>query len=312
MMMSSKEERTTESADKGEKEHNDKRKCKWRECCNPERVDCDGYCEYHHASPGTDAQSQRDRQRSSRDRKRPSASPSDDGHGLSHSHSSLPDSAIATAIENIKDSDMSDEPSSTVSRGNDATSSSAADGLCPKCTVCKKRLARRNCLKQACIKCCDDPNCEPHREAREVLQKQQSILDGTDGITRAAAKKRASKVAPGMFFDSDIHYFGETVVVWDIKEFMKNQKWREDAMRRSRNRNERGTVESIDAAGGGGNMKRRRNNEKEEEMAWPGMAGSARSEKQSEWFRKKKNTKPLSRRRRFKAICDELYQKSLA
>ena len=135
-MMSSKEERTTESADKGEKEHNDKRKCKWRECCNPERVDCDGYCEYHrNASPGTDAQSQRDRQRSSRDRKRPSASPSDDG---------LPGSAIATAIENIKDSDVSDEPSSTVSRGNDATSSSAADGLCPKCTVCKKRLARRS------------------------------------------------------------------------------------------------------------------------------------------------------------------------
>ena len=49
-----------------------------------------------------------------------------------------------------------------------------------------------------------------------------------------ATQKRNSKVAKGAFKDSNIQYFGETVVIWNIREFMSVTKWREDAVRRSK------------------------------------------------------------------------------
>lgn len=91
-----------------------------------------------------------------------------------------------------------------------------------------------DCLQSACIQCCTDPTCEPHREARETLRKTQSILNGTDAITRMATAKRHSKVAKGAFKDANIQYFGETVVIWNVREFMSVTKWREDAVRRSK------------------------------------------------------------------------------
>ena len=87
------------------------------------------------------------------------------------------------------------------------------------------------------MKCCNDPTCEPHREARAELSKKQAILDGTDYITRTANAKRASKVAPGSFYDTNISYFGETVVIWNVHDFMKNDKWRDDAIRKSARNN---------------------------------------------------------------------------
>mmetsp|Transcript_35472 Transcript_35472/g.62265 ORF Transcript_35472/g.62265 Transcript_35472/m.62265 type:complete len:206 (-) Transcript_35472:232-849(-) len=197
------------------------------------------------------------------------------------------------------DSDARDS-SSAVSQSNNGIDDTSSDVECPKCKVCKKRLGRRNCLHQACVKCCTSPTCEPHREARSVLKKKESILDGTDWITRTAAKKRSSKVARGVFFDSDIQYFGETVVIWDVNEFMEVPKWREDAMRRSRNRKDgNGHLDLSVSVAGGGKKRRRR---EEESVAVAVAAGN------KEGNGKKKT---VSRKKRFKNICDELYQKSL-
>jgi len=201
------------------------------------------------------------------------------------------------------DSDARDS-SSAVSQSNNGIDDTSSDVECPKCKVCKKRLGRRNCLHQACVKCCTSPTCEPHREARSVLKKKESILDGTDWITRTAAKKRSSKVARGVFFDSDIQYFGETVVIWDVNEFMEVPKWREDAMRRRSRNNKKddGRVELGVAVGG---KKRRR---KEGNGVCVAVA-AGKKEEEEEGNRKKK---PLSQKKRFKNICDELYQKSLS
>mmetsp|Transcript_42384 Transcript_42384/g.90183 ORF Transcript_42384/g.90183 Transcript_42384/m.90183 type:complete len:222 (-) Transcript_42384:531-1196(-) len=211
-------------------------------------------------------------------------------------------------MEGNKDSDDSyareNSSSSPVSQGvnnnnggNDGASSDAeCSGPKFKCRLCLKRLGRRNCPHQACVKCCTDPLCEPHREARSLLAKKESILDGTDWITRTAAAKRASRVSPGAFFDSDIRYFGETVVIWDINEFMEVPKWREDAMRRSRNRKD-GHLELSDLGG----AKRRKVKEEEGLTAAP-----ATVEEGKEGIRKKKL---LSRKKRFENVCDELYRK---
>lgn len=185
-----------------------------------------------------------------------------------------------------------------------------------------KTLRVADCPKQACVKCCDLPSCEPHREAREALRRRESLLDGTDWITRMAAQKRASRVAPGMFFDGDVRYFGETVVIWSVDEFWSNQKWREDAVRRSRNNRAAAEVgpacgDGGAGAGGGGSggggsrvRKRRRGGngsggDAEEDEGECTNAGGATGDA------KAKEEKPISRRRRFSAICDELYQKSL-
>ncbi|KAL7552709.1 hypothetical protein ACHAWF_015943 [Thalassiosira exigua] len=220
------------------------------------------------------------------------------------------------AAEDATDENDATDPSSTsprsqsndddtgVDNGNDDDASSAAGAECLKCSVCRKRLGRKNCPHQACVQCCDDPSCEPHRDARDALRKNQSLLDGTDWITRTAARKRASRVGPGAFHEPNVHYFGETVVLWDVREFMANPKWREDAVRRSRGMNELQALE-IDAPSG--RRKRKRNEQLEEEEKADGTASSTDSGKEA----KQQKGTPLSRRRKFEAICDELYQKSL-
>lgn len=81
-------------------------------------------------------------------------------------------------------------------------------------------------------------------------------------------------------------------MIWDIKEFFSNQKWREDAMRRSRRRNDHVDLSALD-----GRRKRKR---KEDDMA------VAAAEKKEERGEQKK--RPMSRKKRFKSICDELYR----
>lgn len=49
-----------------------------------------------------------------------------------------------------------------------------------------------------------------------------------------AAKQRASAVKPGLFHETAFRYHGETLLIWDLRTFMKNPKWRDDAVRKSR------------------------------------------------------------------------------
>ena len=81
----------------------------------------------------------------------------------------------------------------------------------------------QDCIKQACVKCCNISTCQPHILAKLENQRKQSILDGTDPITTAANLKRASKVKDnGCFVESNIHYFDETVVLWNVIDFINN------------------------------------------------------------------------------------------
>ena len=178
------------------------------------------------------------------------------------------------------------------------------------------------------MKCCNDPTCEPHREARAELSKKQAILDGTDYITRTANAKRASKVSPGSFYDTNISYFGETVVIWNVHDFMKNDKWRDDAIRKSarNNNNNKGVVAELSHVKRNKrkrSMKKGNNNDdnheeeskkkkggegKEEEC----LAGSSVIGEGDEKKKIKKKSLLLSRKKRFDAICAQLYQQSLA
>ena len=63
----------------------------------------------------------------------------------------------------------------------------------------------QDCIKQACVKCCNISTCQPHIQAKLEIQRKQSILDGTDPITIAANLKRLSKVKDnGSFMEGNI------------------------------------------------------------------------------------------------------------
>ena len=144
-----------------------------------------------------------------------------------------------------------------------------------------------DCVKQACVKCCNISTCQPHLIAKLENQRKQSILDGTDSITIAANLKRSSKVKDnGAFVEGNIHYFGETVVLWNVIDFMKNGKWIDDAVRRcvknrQRFNNGSGSDNGDDNLVGGN--KRKRGNISED-------------------CKKQDKKKKLSRKQRFKAM----------
>ena len=178
------------------------------------------------------------------------------------------------------------------------------------------------------MKCCNDPTCEPHREARAELSKKQAILDGTDYITRTANAKRASKVSPGSFYDTNISYFGETVVIWNVHDFMKNDKWRDDAIRKSarnnnnnkgvvaelshvkRNKRKRSTKKGNDDDDNSEEESKKKKGEEGKEEEY--LADSSIIIGQVESGKKIKKKPLLSRKKRFDAICAQLYQQSLA
>ena len=129
-------------------------------------------------------------------------------------------------------------------------------------------------------------------------------------------------MTPGTFFDANINYLGETVVIWDMKEYFNNAKWREDAIRRSRKR----ALDYVDLSSLEHGKTRRKKQvvvmkkkEEEEEQQQNDDDGEGESAAAKEMQDKAATTalemsskKPMSRKKRFKSICEELYQQSLA
>ncbi len=113
------------------------------------------------------------------------------------------------------------------------------------------------------------------------MKRKETILNGTDEITLAAAEKRNAKVLPGAFHESNLEYFGDTVTVWDVREFLNNPKWRDDALRKSRRQEEMQKFE------------KKQGNHDETQI----MGGKKR--------------KRTCRRKMFASIWEDLYQKSL-
>lgn len=142
---------------------------------------------------------------------------------------------------------------------------------------------------------------ETKRRADRHKRYIESILNGTDEITIAAKTKRAHRVGTGMFVEANIHYFGDTVVLWDMREFMNVSKWREDAMRRSRGMKKNNVVIRRGSVGSGGS-KRKGNNQSDDVVTvrCEGKEESADG-----------GIKYLSRKKRFRALCKQWYQSSL-
>jgi hypothetical protein len=108
-----------------------------------------------------------------------------------------------------------------------------------KCSVCKIRMQLESCSQQACLNCCTDvEKCEGHKKRRQQANFKAQILEGTHFVQKEAARIRELKIQPETrkllhIREPNIIYQGETIVIWDIRTYMRNPKWREDARRKS-------------------------------------------------------------------------------
>jgi len=108
-----------------------------------------------------------------------------------------------------------------------------------RCTKCKTRLSRRGCSDSACLLCCTDENCAAHAESREKAKCNDNILNRTTDIAHEAKRQRGCALKPGTFREGGFLFTEQSIKIWDIGEFMANQKWKEDAIRRSQKRKAR-------------------------------------------------------------------------
>ena len=119
-----------------------------------------------------------------------------------------------------------------------------------------------------------------------------------------ATQKRNSKVAKGAFKDSNIQYFGETVVIWNIREFMSVTKWREDAVRRSKRK-------FVDTSVGGDVIgKRSKKRGRNDSSDHCDDNNNNNRDESAVLLASSKPTKK-SRRKKFADVCQVLLQNSL-
>mmetsp|Transcript_6909 Transcript_6909/g.10496 ORF Transcript_6909/g.10496 Transcript_6909/m.10496 type:complete len:186 (-) Transcript_6909:105-662(-) len=112
-----------------------------------------------------------------------------------------------------------------------------------KCVKCKTRLSRRGCTENACLQCCDNENCEAHAESREKAKYNDDLLKRNTDIARRAKRQRSLALRPGSFKEVGFSFTEQSIKIWDIHEFMSNQKWKDDAVRRSKKRKARQKAE---------------------------------------------------------------------
>jgi hypothetical protein len=81
--------------------------------------------------------------------------------------------------------------------------------------------------------------CEVHKEQREQNEWKGQILAGRTWIQEDARSKRKMLLSQRRFREPGFVYMGDTVVIWNLREYMANPKWREDALRKANKRKAR-------------------------------------------------------------------------
>lgn len=130
-----------------------------------------------------------------------------------------------------------------------------------------------------CFTCCEDPHCASHAELREQNHYRDQVLAGNNPIQLLAKEKRAKAIPPGRSKEPGFSFLGDTVVIWDLCQYMAKKEWREDALRKTKKRKARQLNHEI-----GGETDQT-------------STAAPRSGK-------------MSRRERFEKTMDQLYQKS--
>jgi hypothetical protein len=60
------------------------------------------------------------------------------------------------------------------------------------------------------------------------------IIQGQHPLQIKAKNQIASTIKPGLYHEPAFRYLGETLLIWDIRQYVQNPKWRDEAIRKSR------------------------------------------------------------------------------
>ncbi|CAJ1954104.1 unnamed protein product [Cylindrotheca closterium] len=115
--------------------------------------------------------------------------------------------------------------------------------------------------------------------------RSKMILSNAPGAGGKVAATSNGQKLPSLFKETNFQYLGDTVIIWNLKEYLDHPKWKEDALRRS--------------------LKRR---QREESLAM----SSASNSKSCISLQGGGGLNSKNRKKRFRAVVEALYQKSLA
>lgn len=109
--------------------------------------------------------------------------------------------------------------------------------LSPLVTHTHLHKLKKGCTQAACLACCTDHDaCAVHREIRERALWKQNVLNRTTAVHVLARTKKTQAVRRGAFREPAFHYMGQTVQIWNLREYCQNAKRKADAVRRSKKR----------------------------------------------------------------------------
>jgi hypothetical protein len=176
------------------------------------------------------------------------------------------------------------------------------------------------CGQNACLACCEDMQCEVHKESRDLAKWREMVLAGKTSIQQKAKEKRSKLLRKGRFRESEFVYLGDTIMIWNIHDYTANPKWKDDALRKASRRNAR-------AERGHLNNHTNMNNNNNENYSNTNTGHAAKPKKNATTTTTTNTTKtkanekaaspPIHHRRigtcraRFHRIMDDLYQQSL-
>ena len=138
------------------------------------------------------------------------------------------DSPESTDAAAVAEEEMEATPATT-------STASATKALC---LFCQKRNASKDCPETACTACCPAASCPKHAAVRAKQAWRQQVLEGRTPEQLLAAEKRKAILPKHRFRESRFVYTGDTVVIWNLREYYYNgnPKWRDDARRRAKRR----------------------------------------------------------------------------
>lgn len=215
-------------------------------------------------------------------------------------HKTKDNAAETETMEDERTATPSSTAASSLNSNGGGTTTSGASPVsvetqAKRCAKCQKRVATKGCVLASCLQCCDaGEKCEKHLQIKEKNQWKEQVIAGTTYIQVQAREKRRMMLhkqkRTTLLREPLFQYAGDTVVIWSIYAYNKNNDWRDDAIRRSNRRKAREQDSALCAPAGTENNNLNRVEPK---------------------MKRLKTTPVRNSKKRFRRIMEKLYQESL-